>query len=75
MAAGTLPEPGSKHGPCADPCAHTDCAETRRMAETPCHVCGKPIGYERPFYREGLTLSHAACLEDSIYAIGKAPSK
>lgn len=28
MAAGTLPAPGSEHGPCADGCEHRDCEAT-----------------------------------------------
>lgn len=50
MAAGKLPEPGSEYGPCTDPCEHLDCAETRRMAETVCELCGKPIGYGARLY-------------------------
>lgn len=64
MAAGTLPQPGSKYGPCLADCSHVDCAETRSMAASPCRICGKPIGYETRFYdghERGLT--HAICLE------------
>lgn len=49
MAWIVLQKPGSKAGPCHDPCGHKDCTETRRDAEAPCAVCGKPIGFERPF--------------------------
>jgi len=65
MAAGTLPRPGSKFGPCANNCSHIDCAKTHEMAETKCRICGKPIGYETPFYNEG-GLVHASCYEDEI---------
>lgn len=51
MAAGTLPLPGTEFGPCADDCAHRDCAETRAMAATTCWRCEQPIGYDRAFYR------------------------
>lgn len=51
MAAATLPTPGTEVGPCTTACEHTDCAETRRMAETCCVYCGQPIGYETRFYR------------------------
>ncbi len=77
MAAGTLPKPGKKIrdyrsgkqteiGPCVAPCQHIDCAETRRMAATPCALCLTPIGYETRFYIQGdhdRELVHAACLE------------
>lgn len=75
MAAGILSAPGTEYGPCATDCAHIDCKQTHEMAAATCHVCGKAIGYGKRFYRQGLTLSHAPCLEDSIYAIGrKTPS-
>jgi hypothetical protein len=64
MAASALPRPGSKYGPCEDPCQHTDCAETRRMAERNCAGCAEKIGYERAFYRDGEDLIHATCAED-----------
>ena len=53
MAAGILQQPGSELGPCRNPCAHKDCAETRAIAAAPCRICRKPIGYDRLFYREG----------------------
>jgi hypothetical protein len=65
MAAGVLAKPGTEFGPCAEPCQHTDCAGTRRIATTVCRFCNKEIGYDRRFYNdEGYV--HAACLEDSI---------
>lgn len=68
MAAVGLAKPGSEHGPCADSCAHTDCAETRRQAETPCDICGEKIGYDKPFYqRESWSiLIHQVCLLKKI---------
>ena len=69
MASSTLPAPGTDHGPCAEPCAHTDCAHTRRMAAAVCPLCGAAIGYERRFYNEGkpggFDLAHALCVEDN----------
>jgi hypothetical protein len=70
MAAGTLSAPGTEYGPCDSSCAHLDCAETRRQAETPCFLCHEPIGYERRFYRDrhistgAWRYAHAACLEE-----------
>jgi hypothetical protein len=64
MAASALPKPGSKYGPCEDPCQHRDCAETRRMAGRNCAGCAEKIGYERNFYRDGEDLIHATCAEN-----------
>lgn len=65
MAAGALPKPGTKYGPCKGTCAHTDCAATRAMAERNCVCCADTIGYERLFYREhDGHLIHAACAEE-----------
>jgi hypothetical protein len=72
MAAGILAKPGTDPGPCKGECHHRDCAETRRMAASTCRICGKPIGYERRFYRapDGPpgALLHAICLEDEVDA-------
>jgi hypothetical protein len=51
MAAASLAAPGTEAGPCAEPCEHRDCASTRKMADTPCEVCGEPIGYVQRFFR------------------------
>lgn len=67
-------KPGTRFGPCINDCAHRDCAETRRMAETICPECDEPIGYERGFYCEkddlgntDLTkMTHSACLERRV---------
>lgn len=81
MAAGTLPKPGTKYGPCDEPCMHKDCACTRAMAEARCIHCDKPIEYETPFYqvespppldRQGDShawadaLAHATCHENRV---------
>ncbi len=70
MAAGIMAAPGTEAGPCEGDCAHTDCATTRRWAESECRYCGEPIGYEIRFYRlptrdgEGRSrLVHARCEE------------
>jgi|HubBroStandDraft_3_1064219.scaffolds.fasta_scaffold702245_3 hypothetical protein len=70
MAAGRIPAPGTKFGPCIDPCEHTDCAATRKDAASQCHFCNTEIGYEKRFYIEATTrqLVHAACLEDNTHA-------
>lgn len=67
MAAGSLPAPGTRYGPCEPDCHHTDCALTRQMAAEACIYCGAPIGYETPFYRdEERRPAHAVCLEDAF---------
>jgi len=68
MAAGILPKPGTKVGPCAKSCKHIDCAETRTMAARVCPICEKPIGYDTRFYQHGTLeeLTHAVCLEDEV---------
>jgi len=49
MAAGTLPGPGTKYGPCSGPCVHIDCEETRAWSASACRLCGNPIGYDVRF--------------------------
>lgn len=73
MAAGRLPAPGTEYGPCADACAHRDCASTRKQAESACRFCDRPIGYEVRFYvdpeheeQPGRRYVHARCLEEII---------
>lgn len=70
MAAGTLPRPGTKYGPCRPTCAHTDCAATRNLAQMKCRICGKRIGYNVRLYQEDnwQQLVHAVCLEEQIDA-------
>lgn len=48
MAAANLPGPGTSLGPCADGCAHRDCACIRAMAASTCELCGSLVGYDRP---------------------------
>lgn len=79
MAAGSIPAPGTKYGPCAAVCAHRDCEANRRAATARCPYCGESIGYDRNFYdtssdgvkagrvAAGQTeLSHAVCYESAI---------
>lgn len=70
MAAGSLPAPGTKYGPCVPTCTHKDCAGTRAQSEMLCRFCAEPIGYERAFYREDTGLVHAVCLETEILEKG-----
>ena len=64
MAAGRLPEPGSKYL-CKAICEHTDCADIRRVAETLCRVCREAIGYNRRFYRD----TDHATMDDFVHAV------
>jgi len=67
MAAGRLASPGTEFGPCESTCEHVDCNATRTMAESICHFCQKPIGYDKRFYMEpDKTLVHAICFEDAV---------
>ena len=50
MAAAILAKPGTEAGPCVEPCEHTDCAATRKMAEAECVWCDEPIGYDTRLY-------------------------
>ena len=61
MAAGTLPAPGDKYGPCEEKCEHLDCQATHDMAEATCAECGKYIGYRTRFYSNPMV--HASCAE------------
>lgn len=70
MAPSHLAKPGSKYGPCAKPCEHTDCDLTRRAAARVCRFCAEPIGYKVSFFTDpdgmGDALVHADCLEESV---------
>jgi hypothetical protein len=68
MAAGVLPKPGSKVGPCKAKCEHIDCAETRASAVAPCRFCAKAIGYDVRFVRARLSgaLAHETCIEAAV---------
>lgn len=64
MAAGTLHPPGTDLGPCATPCTHKDCNETKLLAAEPCFYCREPIGYGLYYWlRAENRLAHAACYE------------
>ena len=77
MASSALNKPGTKYGPCVEPCKCKDCACSRKMAESRCTICGEPIGYERHFYNGDKpdTYDHAVCLEEKIEADHKALGK
>jgi hypothetical protein len=68
MAAGTLPKPGSKVGPCKGTCKHLDCAQTKADAATACRFCAKPIGFEKPFNRARFdgSLAHESCMYEAL---------
>ena len=65
MAAGLLPKPGTTVGPCAIPCKHADCADTRARAATKCLYCQKKVGYAVRVYFHGDYTVHARCHEDA----------
>lgn len=70
MAAGIMPEPGSKYGPCVNECEHSACNVTKKRAALICHHCDKPIGYDTRFYDVGVpgkwSCVHALCEEIAI---------
>lgn len=68
MAAGILPRPGTKIGPCKGKCQHRDCAQTKADALSPCRFCRKAIDYGVGFYRARLSgeLAHAFCFEEAV---------
>lgn len=68
MAAGVLPKPGTKLGPCKTGCKHRDCAQTKADAALACRFCQKPIGYGVGFIRARLTgaLAHELCAETAV---------
>jgi hypothetical protein len=66
MAEGIVFPPGTRDGPCEPPCAHVDCQEMRKTAESPCSICRKPIGYETGYYVHNKQLVHADCLESQV---------
>lgn len=69
MAFGTLPRPGTELGPCANPCSHTDCAQSRQMAETVCRVCTTPIGYDAKMCFDSVgSLVHYLCILEETEA-------
>lgn len=57
-----IPEPGSKYGPCLEPCRHLDCKANREAAAEKCVTCADPIGFDVPYYKgEAGGLEHAKC--------------
>lgn len=46
IGAEKIPRPGTSHGPCARPCTHPMCVQMRAVAEAPCNICFRPIGYD-----------------------------
>lgn len=63
MAAGVMFKIGEPVT-CDQECGHRDCAASRKMAATPCHLCQKLIEPGRRYYREDDgRLVHEACLE------------
>lgn len=73
MAAGSLPAPGTRYGPCAGDCRHADCDATRAQAQAECVYCKEVIGFERRFYAVSPyddsrppRFAHATCHEQAI---------
>jgi hypothetical protein len=69
MAAGILPRPGTRCGPCEDWCKHTDCEGIRNIANSVCGICKKMIAYGNRFYidpKNEKAYVHAICLEDGV---------
>jgi hypothetical protein len=64
MAYSTLPEPGTRLGPCLDACKHKDCALNRADAARICW-CGEIIGYGVRYMKDEErgpdALQHADC--------------
>ncbi len=65
MAAGILPKPGTKGGPCKNACKHVDCADTRERAASTCLYCKKAVGYGVRVYQHGEYTVHADCHEEA----------
>ncbi len=65
MAAGILPKPGTKVGPCKAKCKHIDCAETRERAASTCLYCREKVGFGVRVYRHGAYTVHARCHEEA----------
>jgi len=66
MAYGAIPDPGTTYGPCAEPCQHLDCAESRKTAAAACHYCGDPIGYRTNFQIDSEGPVHFTCAMKEI---------
>ena len=61
MAASVLGRPGTTRGPCESGCGHEACAEMRKIAQSDCRHCRRPIGYGRAFYQHPKGWVHADC--------------
>lgn len=76
MGYAVLPAPGTKLGPCEPRCQHRDCLDNRRLAESPCAICSKPIGYDTPFFSakpgQAEPLVHADCEYNRLDAEAQA---
>lgn len=57
-----ISKPGSKFGPCKDPCDHLDCKDNRDMINSECELCKKKLEYEEKFFsfQDG-TFHHWMC--------------
>ena len=79
MATTTFPESGTEGGSCIEPCAHKDCAQTRKDRATLCRHCDEAIE-SRPFYNVtskddpiwGNNLVHATCETNATKRRGDA---
>lgn len=67
MGTGIMPELREPYC-CEAPCAHTDCAQLRRVVGSRCITCGKPVNggdvfYGWAEYKDGRPsdLEHAYC--------------
>ena len=62
--------PGTKYGPCKEPCNHVDCAASRGQASALCVYCGKPIGYASAWITEqNRSVAHWTCALDAAEAV------
>lgn len=68
MAYFIMAEPTETNGVCETECKHIDCAEARRLAETPCDLCHEIIAPGRAYVfvsaKDGI-IRHFACEPDA----------
>lgn len=63
MAAGTMFDITDEDVVCQTDCEHTDCADSRKLATTPCNMCDKIIkAGERFFLDDNREPQHAVCV-------------
>ncbi len=57
--------PGTRYGPCPQPCLHRCCLLDRARALAPCSLCQQEIGYEATHLVVGpfQEVAHLHCLE------------